>query len=46
VGHGPSINTISESTSIVVLSVAAGTCLPSHCLEKALHATVSVCDVV
>jgi hypothetical protein len=34
-------NTLSNSTSIVAcVSVAAGTCLQSSCLETAIHATV------
>jgi hypothetical protein len=34
-------NTVSNSTSIVsCVSVAVGTCLPSRCLETALHATI------
>jgi hypothetical protein len=37
----PTENTVSYSISIVAcVSVAVGTCLPSRCLETALHATV------
>jgi hypothetical protein len=39
--HRPSKNTFSNSTPIVAcISVAAGTCLPSRCIETALHATI------
>jgi hypothetical protein len=34
-------NTVSNSTSTVAcVSIAAGTCLPSRCLETVLHATI------
>jgi hypothetical protein len=40
--HGPIENTVSNTFIVACVSVAAGTRLPSCCLETALHATILI----